>query len=172
MRFLKSFLEPKLPENLGDIHIEWEFPEFMKEEKTVSWYVMVGLILAACLIYAVLTANYLFVVILFLVSFIVVLQYFQNPRSIDVKIAEDGLIVDKKYVPYKALKSFWIIYEPPRVKYLYLEFKESFRKSYPIPLEDINPLKVREYLLRYIDEDLEKEEIETDEVISHFLSIR
>ena len=172
MLFLKSFLEPKLPDNIGEVHIEWEFPEFRKQEKSVLWYVIVGVVLAVCLIYAVVSTNYLFVVILFLSSFIIILQYFQISRNIDVKIAEDGIIIDKKFIPYKSLKGFWIIYNPPVVKYLYLDFKESFRKSYPVPLEDINPLKVREYLLKYIDENIKKEELDTDEAISHFLNIR
>lgn len=169
---IKRMFIPKLPEDIGDIHIEWDFPEFVQEVRSRAWYIGFTLVLAALLIYAIITANYLFAIILVLSVFIIVYQFFQKPRLIPVVIGEDGIILDKKFYPYKILRSFAIIYEPPLTKFLYIDFKADFKKSMPIPLEDINPIKVREYLLNYIEEDIEREEEDIDENLAHIMKIR
>lgn len=170
--YLKTLAAPQLPEDIGEVFIEWSFPEFVKQNKGKWWYIVVSAIIGLFLLYAVLTANMLFAVILVLGVFVIVFQYFQAPRPVPVIIGEDGIIVDSKFYPYKILKSFWIIYEPPQVKYLYLDFKNSVKKSLPIPLEDINPLVVREALLNFIDEDIEKEDEDFDETFARIFNIR
>jgi hypothetical protein len=169
---IKQFFTPVVPDSIGEEHVVWEFPEYVSEQKSRLWYVIVSVLLAAVLVYAVLTANYLFVVILLLSVFILIYQYFQPARKVKVVIGQDGIIIDKKFYSYKALKRFWIIYEPPYVKYLYLGFKSDLKPHYPIPLEDINPITVRDHLLNYLEEDFEKEELENNETLSRLMNIR
>jgi len=170
--YLKAVVSPQVPENVGEVHVSWTFPEFVREKRSKVWYVIVSVILGLMLTYAVLTGNYLFAVILFLAVFTVVFQYFQEARDIPVVIAEDGIIVDKQFYPYRDLKNFWLAYEPPEVKLLYLEFKSSIKGGLPIPLEDINPLEVRNALLDYLDEDLEKDEEELNETLARVFKVR
>ena len=171
-KFLMQLVSPNLPDDIGGVHIQWEFPEFVQAAKSRLWYIVVSIIVALLIVYAIMTANFLFAMILALVAFIIIYQYFQSPRQIPVVIAEDGIIVDKQFYPYKALKSFAIIYEPPVIKFLYLDFKSQFKKSLPVPLEDVNPLKVREALLSYLDENLEIDEEDSNETFSRLMNIR
>jgi hypothetical protein len=46
------------------------------------------------------------------------------------------------------------------------------KRGLPIPLEDINPMQLREVLLNYLEEDLEKDEEDFDETFSRLLNIR
>ena len=87
-------------------------------------------------------------------------------------IGQDGIIIDTQFIPYKALKSFSIVYEPPVIKLLYLDFNSSVRKSLPVPLEDVNPIKVREILLNYIEENFERKEESFDETFERVLRLR
>ncbi|MBT5338244.1 hypothetical protein HN858_04115 [Candidatus Falkowbacteria bacterium] len=171
-KFLIDLTTPKMPADIGDIHISWDFPEFVQQKRSRIWYIVFSVILALLLFYAVWTSNFLFALILLLGGFIVIFQYFQTARKIPVVVGEDGLIVDTQFFSYKVLKSFSIVYEPPTIKYLYLDFRKAVRKSLPIPLEDVNPLKVREALLNYIDEDLEREEEDFDETFERILRLR
>ena len=143
-----------------NILIDWEFPEFVKHERTKKWYIVAIIILGLCLIYAVWTKNILFAIILVLAVFISILQQFQKPHIVHAAISEDGIIVGNKLYSLDELKSFWVIYNPPLAKLLYLDFKNSFKKSLSIPLDDVDPVKVREILSQYLEEDLEREEEE------------
>ena len=171
-KFLKQLFSPQLPEDIGSVHISWSFPEYIREQKSKLWYVLVFVSLTAMIVYAIVTVNYLFAVILLLSAFTIVFQYFQATREIPVTIGEDGIIVDKSFYPYKVFAGFWLAYNPPEVKFLYLEFKNSIRKALPVPLEQMNPLEVREALLNYIQEDLEKDEEDFDETFSRMIKIR
>lgn len=171
-QFLKNLFAPDMPDDIGNSHVEWQFPEFAKEERSRAWYIAAAVILGLLLLFAVYTANFLFAIILLLSVFVIVYQFFQAPRNVPVVIGEDGIIVDKRFYPYKELKSFWIIYEPPHSKYLYLDFKSQIKKSLPVPLEDANPLAVREALLNYLIENLEEEDEHLGETLSRVLKIR
>jgi len=172
MKKLKLLLTPQLPEDIGEILLEWTFPEYAKTTRSRLWYLVGAVILGLLVLYAVLTVNYLFAVILVLAVLIILYQYFQEARHIVVKIGEDGIILDNKFYPWKILRSFWFAYEPPTIKYLYVETKKQVQRYLPIPLEDVNPLNIREILLNYIDEDLEKDEEELDDTLARILKIR
>ncbi|NQT50075.1 hypothetical protein HQ571_05250 [Candidatus Kuenenbacteria bacterium] len=169
--YLKYLASPNVPSDVGEVFVNWEFPEYTEKRRSKAWYISVSVILALLILYAVLIGNYLFAIILVLGVFTVVYQYFEAPRSVPVVLAEDGIIIDREFFPYKAIKSFWLIYEPPDVKYLYLSFHSNLKRNLPIPLENANPLKIREALLTYLDEDLEKDEEEFSEVFSRMMNI-
>jgi len=170
--FLTKLVVPQVPENIGTVHINWQFPEYVNRRKTVLWYVIVAGALAFCLIYAIATANYLFAVIMGISAFILVFQQFQAPRSIPVVLGEDGIIIDRRFYPYKTLKSFSIIYEPPQSKYLFLDFQSGVKGSMSVPLEDMNPLTVREVLLNYIEENLERDSESFHETFEKMIRMR
>jgi hypothetical protein len=172
MRKLKLLLTPQLPEDIGEVFLEWTFPEYAKSIRSRLWYLVGAAILGLLVLYAVLTVNYLFAVILVLAVLIILYQYFQEARRILVKIGEDGIILDNKFYPWKILKSFWFAYEPPTIKYLYIETNRQVQRYLPVPLEDINPLTIREILLNYLDEDLEKDDEELDDTLARILKIR
>ena len=48
---------------LGTTFVEWEVDEYPRPERSHKWYILVGGAALLCLIYAVLTANFLFAVI-------------------------------------------------------------------------------------------------------------
>jgi hypothetical protein len=169
---LIKMLTPSLPDDIGQIHVSWDFPEFVRRPRTRAWYIAFSVVLGLMLLYALFTQNYLFAIILGLGSFIIIFQYFQDSRDLPVVIGEDGMIVDKNFYTYKAIKNFAIIYEPPEVKYLYLEFNSSTSGTLSIPLNDVNPIKVREALLNYVDEDLEKDDEHFHDIFERMLRLR
>ncbi len=172
MERLKNFFTPTVPEDIGKVFLGWEFPEV--EDRQIGKLQAVGLtiLLAGVLIYAVMTSNFLFAMIIVLSVFIIIFQYFRPTAKIRIQLSEDGVLIDEKFYPYKVLQSFWMIYEPPQIKYLYLDFKNGLKKSLPIPLQDINPLKVREILQNFIPEDFEREEVEFDEIFAKMIKYR
>ncbi len=145
-------------EQYGKIHAEWDFPEFTQYDRSIFWYFWVGLIGIILLVYALWTANFLFAIIIGLTTFIIYLDHRHEPENLKFQITEDGLVIGKDFYPYKNLKKFWIIYEPPTVKNLYIDTPQILKKELSIPLGNINPITVRRALLKYLDEDLSQEE--------------
>ncbi|MFA6537479.1 MAG: hypothetical protein WCT18_03730 [Patescibacteria group bacterium] len=169
--FLADFLSPQIPSDIGEISMNWEFPEFVPKPKTKAWYAVVGALLLFFLIYAIWTANFLFAVIIFLSVFIAIFQYFEPRRMVNVVVGEDGIIVDRKFFPYRGLRSFAIVYKPPMLKYLYLDLQKGLGNNLAVPLEDVNPLDLRDVLLNYLKEDLEREDVDFKEVWSTRLNL-
>ena len=74
----------------------------------------------------------------------------------------------KKY-DFTEFKDFSIIYQPPEISTLYLEFRMPFRERLSVQLGELNPNEVRAYLLNFIAEDLEREEESLSDILSRIL---
>lgn len=140
----------------GKVLISWEFPEFIRYDKSARWYIFAAIIAALFLLYAVFTFNFLFAVIILMTVMIILMREKKEPRKIHFAITDMGIMVSRDFFPFRDIKNFSIIYEPPHVKVLYLEFKSKLRPRFSAPLEDENPNEIRKILKENIDEDLER----------------
>lgn len=145
-------------QNHGETFFSWEFPEYIKYKRTKWWYLGMGLFGGLLMIYAIVAKNFLFALIIVMVGIIIFLYEAKEPLTVKFKITEDGLELGDNFFLWKEIKNFWVIYEPPTIKNLYVDFKNIFRPRISVPLEGQDPIKIRERLLEYIDEDTEKEE--------------
>ncbi len=137
--------------------LKWEFPSFHRYERGMGWYAVSGLLAVGLFIYAIVTRNFLFSIIIILIVVTMVARDFLQPVKVQFSVHEDGITIGDRVYRFREFATFWIAFEPPEVKVLYLTFKSGFRPSYPIPLQQENPLKVRTVLQKYIREDLERE---------------
>jgi len=144
--------------NLGDIVYSWSVKEYEKFDRSRRWYVLMAIIAIALIAYAVISANYLFALIVVLFGIIISLQEMNEPVEVDFAISETGIVVGTKYFPFSELEKYWIIYNPPEVKTLYFEPKNIIKHRLSIPLLDADPLLIRSYLNQYLLEDLETEQ--------------
>ncbi|MBU2235676.1 hypothetical protein KKA01_01300 [Patescibacteria group bacterium] len=158
-------------ENVGKTILQWKFPEYEEHVRGFVWYIVTGIISISLLIYAIIVSNFLFAIIIVIVDLIILIQINRKPDRIDFKITDEGVVIGTSFTPYKNISNFWIIYNPPKVKTLYINYKATIRPDITIPLENKNPLRVREVLLQYIEEDLEKEEESNSEQIRKFLKL-
>jgi len=140
----------------GQIFFAWIFSELPQYQRSRSWYIWALIAVVALLFFSFLTSNFLFGVIVILSALIIVL-FQRNIKPVDFKIAEDGIVVNSRLYEYREIKDFFIIYQPPTVKTLYFEPKGLLSPRIPISLEDQNPVQIREVLLRYLTENLERE---------------
>lgn len=165
--------ENKPKENIdhGKLLLKWTFPEYLPHKRGKAWYFWTLAIGLALLIWSIVVSNYLFTLIIVVISLIFVLQNRRTPALLECQIKEDGLEIGRNFYAFRDLKKFYLIYRPPEVKTLYLDFKTGLRPTLPILLENQNPLKVREVLKNYLDEDLEKEEEPAADAISRSLKI-
>lgn len=153
------------------ILLSWKFPEFPIYQRGTNWYIWMGLVGGALIIYAIITANFLFAIILVLGALILFVRSHGQPRAIEFTITDMGLSVGETFYPYKEIKNFWIVYEPPEVKSLYIDLRSAFRPHLLIPLEDEDPVKIRKILLKYIVEDTDRDTEPLADQISRLLKM-
>ena|SRR3989338_9807760 len=149
----------KINENtlLGDVLHEWTIQEYEQYERGLAWYVFMILIGLGLVFYSLMTGNFLFALIVVLFAIILFLQSHQMPLQVVFQITELGVVVGSRFYPYSEFESFYIIYNPPEVKTLFLETKSIFRPLLRVPLLDRNPLEVKHSLREFLSEDAEKE---------------
>ncbi|MFH1508703.1 MAG: hypothetical protein ABIE68_00890 [bacterium] len=143
---------------IGNELLSWEANEFVQYDRDQSWYLGGGILAVLLVIYSIFTSNYLFTLIIAMIVAVVYLYTQKKPEKLKVVITEKGIVLNKEFLDYEDLEDFWILYKPPELKTLNIGRQGFWRPHYEIQLEDINPLKVREILLEYLEENVEREE--------------
>lgn len=152
---------------LDDEVITWEVPEYDKHERSRRWYLVAAAIGILLLAYAVFTKNYLFAGIIILGAAVVIMFDGKEPDKVRVGLTDEGVEIGKKFFDYDEIKNFSIVYKPKLgVKNLYFEFKNALKQRLSIPLLDRDPIFIRQKLLKYLMEDLER----TDQPLSEGLA--
>ena len=138
--------------------LSWNFPEFDSSPRTHRWYLWFGILAAVLVGLGALTDNFLFSIIVVLVSLIIFLRNWRRPGQIHFAFTPQGVHIGRNFYQMKDISEFWIAYRPPTVDTLYFEFNSVWRPTLAVPLNGNNPLQVREVLLQYLAENLEKDE--------------
>lgn len=158
--------------DVGKVVINWTVPEFEKVKRSKKWYIIAAIVILVFMGYAIYTANYLFALIIILSIAVFYLNDIQNPSRVEVAITSDGVVVGNKFYNYDGMKNFAIVYKPnENIKQLYFEFKSAIKQRLSIPLENANPLIIRENLLKYLEEDLERTDPPLSENLTHILKL-
>jgi len=143
---------------IGEVLHQWEVPEYEQHERNAGWYILMFSIGIGLVLYGILTGNFIFALIIILFAIILFLQSHQVPQLVPFKITDLGIIIGDRFYLYSELSGFYLIYQPPEVKTLYLDTKSFFRPLLRIPLLDNNPVEIRHALREFLTEDLEKDE--------------
>jgi len=141
----------------GKVLIEWPFPEYEIMQRGKAWYLVASVAVVLLLLYALVTVNFLFAVIIIMSAIILLLKEKFNPEEINFAITENGIAVDGRFYNYDLFHSFYIIYKPGEIKKVYLNFKSVLKPRLGIPLFNQDPLKVKELLNKHITENIERE---------------
>lgn len=147
------------PQVGDEMLFSWQTQEFKKYNFESSKLLLLIVVGAALLIYAFVAANYLFMVFIIMAAVVIYIFDKKEPATIDISITKRGIIIGEKMLTYEEdLKTFWVLYNPPEVKTLNFDRQQLLFPVISLQLEDENPLKIREVLLRYLPEDMKREE--------------
>ena len=137
--------------------IEWEAHEYNYYEKSLLWFLIYFIISFAILGLAVWFKNWTFVFLIILGASLIYIYALKPPRKIKMRIDARGITVEEKLYFYKDLKSFWIFYDPPHVKYLSLISKKLIVPQIKIPIGKQDPNEIRKMLLKFLPEEEHEE---------------
>lgn len=154
-------------DSLGMEIVTWETPEYHQHDRPTWWYIVYAIIAIGLVIFSLSTNNFLFAIIIVIGSFVVILHDARSPQNVLISLTTEGIIVGNRFYDYDQIRHFAIVYKPTHnLKRLYFDFKSITQHRLSLALHDTNPLFVRENLLKYLPEDLQR----TDEPLSEYLS--
>jgi len=132
---------------------EWSALEYEYHEKTSDWFWALGIITLALFLSAIFLKSFLFGFLILLAGFSLALFGARKPNNINFKIDVQGIHIGETIYPYENLKSFWVDYQPPYKKELIIESQKTFMPHINIMLGEADPVKIREYLLKFLKEE-------------------
>ena len=172
----KSYLSEMPPEKFEEdenyveikpeeVLMEWRAPEYKHYDRPKSWYISLLVLAGGLILYSLITSNYLLIIITIILAVIINSLTRKRPDSLSIAVTKRGIkINDKLYTFAEDLDSFWILYDPPELKTLSFKRQQRFMPETSIQLEKQNPLKIREFLLEYLEEEIEREEHMADQI--------
>lgn len=135
--------------------ISWEALEYEHKEKSRDWYWALGIITVSMVIIALMLGNYVFSLVLIVSGFALAVSASRKPKLVKFELEKTGLHIDGKFMPYGTLKSFWVENNLHHDGISKLIFKPRAGNAHliVIPIEDVHPEDVRDYLLDMLLEE-------------------
>jgi hypothetical protein len=166
-----SMQNQQVSQQLSEVVFSWRCHDYVKYQKNTIWYLASFLITASMVVWAIYTLNYLFAVFLVLFYLIVIMYEFKEPEVVDCIITPDGIKHGKHFFFYNSVDNFFIIYQDKGIKNLYIDFKNPLKGRVIMDLNGLDVIKIREFLLQFLKEDLEREAEPISERLRRLLRI-
>jgi hypothetical protein len=165
-------------------YLHWQVPEYRVPERSRTWYILASVFILGCIFFSLFRisewklvflsydSNFLFILILIMSAAIMYVYEKRPPEMINFELGPEGIKIGGKFYDYDDIKNFCVLYKPKQsIKQLYFEFKTSARQRLSIPLRRMDALTVRNFLIRYLDEDLERTNKPLSEQLTKLLKL-
>lgn len=154
----------------GTVLVAWETWDRVPVQRTQRWYLIAAAVGILMIVYGVLTANYLFVLVMLMFGVLMMLDDMRKPRRVYAYLTTLGVVYDEEFFPYEAIKDFSVMYQPP-AKHLYVGFVSRVQPMLSIPLEDADPSEVRDTLLQFAMENLDRNDESLTDILHRVYKI-
>ena len=152
--------------------ISWHVPEYINYERSRNWYIVAGAVAFGLLLFSFFTQDFLFAVIIIIAVLLYVLNHGHEPMMINVDLTDEGVVVGRKFYDYDEIKNFSVIYKPKQdIRNIYFEFKNGLKHRLSVPMDGMDPIVIRDFLLRYLHEDLERTDMPLSESLARLLKL-
>jgi len=165
-------------------YIKWQIPNYRKPERNKNWYIGASIFIFVALFFCFFTitswrlvflghsANFLFALIIIISAIIMIINENQPVSMLDCELGPEGFKLAGRLYEYGELKDFSLIYKPKEsLKTLYFEFNSSVKQRLSIPLRSLDPLTIRNFLLKYLKEDLDRTDPPLSEQLTKLLKL-
>ena len=139
--------------------LRWEAPEFEYKEKSHDWYWILGIIAVIGALIAVLLKDSLFAVFIVIGAFVMAIFASKHPDLLRIELNRRGMIIGGTYYPYKSLETFWVEDEIEGKERLFVTPNGTLSLQIVVPIQNIDPELVRDFLLDYVEEEEQGESL-------------
>jgi uncharacterized membrane protein YobD (UPF0266 family) len=154
--------QKEIQKTYGKILKNWSFSSKFTEKSSIYVKIIAILILGTSFVYSIISKNYLFSMIIFLVIFI---YYFESKNKSkekteikeDFYIVEDGILINDEFINWGNIREFYIIYDPEeKIKKVYFKLQNILTPRIFVNIEEEDPNEIRNILSEYLEENLER----------------
>lgn len=139
--------------------IVWEAFEYDHTPKSADWYWAVGIIAVSITLISILLGNIIFAIVVVVSTFALIVASRRHPHLVTFELNKTGVFIGPDLKPYGTLRSFWV----EDNSHLDLQSKLFFKPKSKtgqlivIPIEEVDPVEVRDFLLHnLLEEKLEE----------------
>jgi hypothetical protein len=165
----ETIIDPNI--NRDKVLLEWKTPEFIPLERGPVWYSAASVIVVSLVVYAIFTDSATMAIVFILLAGMFFMTHKKRPRIVDVRITKLGVFYDKTFYHYTIINAFWIVYNPPFVRVLYLRLGGKTYRLVKIELNDQDPTEVRRLLSKELPE-VEGMEEHTFDMLTRLLRLQ
>jgi hypothetical protein len=135
--------------------LSWEALEYEHKEKGRDWYWAIGIITFSTAVIAAMLGNYVFSLVLIVSGFALGVASSRKPKIVSFELKKTGISIEGKFMPYGSIKSFWVENNIHHDGISKLIFKPRHGNAHliVIPIEDVHPEDVRDYLIDMLLEE-------------------
>ena len=136
--------------------ISWKAYEYIHEPKSADWYWALGVISLAIAGASIIFGNYIFAILVIIGAIsLAVHAYHHEPKLVTFTLNEKGVKIDHIFYSYKTLESFDIETHETEIgtfAKIFIKSKKTLMPLIVIPIAEVHPEDVREYLSIFLEE--------------------
>lgn len=138
--------------------LRWSAYEHEHVERGSDWYWALGIAAASLSVISILFANFLFAVLIILAAFTIALSARTPPERVEFEISEKGIRTGNVLHRYDEVISFWVDDEKAE-PVLLVDTVKFMSPNLIIPLANVDPGDIRNYLREFAEEKRMKEPV-------------
>lgn len=144
------------PPEQDEILLQWQAPATPEHERSKRWYVIGGSILLIVAIYSLFAGSWPLSIVCVLIGVVYYLLRDHTPHTQQVRIIEQGVFVDERFVRWEDLAGFWVM-ESGHYNMLHL-LKKGTRADIAVQTGSADITTMRTIIAQFIPEETEKKE--------------
>lgn len=147
--------------------LHWEASEFEYKEKSSDWYWILGIVAVVGALISVFLNNVLFAIFILLGAFLMAMFASKHPEIIQIKLNYRGILVNETLYPYRSINSFWVEDFREGKEKLLITPRATFALQVVLPIRNIDPDLIREFMATYCQEEEQRETI-AERIMEYF----
>jgi len=133
--------------------ISWRAMEHHTHKKGADWYWALGIIAVGGAATSIIFGNALFAILILVGAVALGLNAARAAREIEFELNPKGLIVDEAFYPFASLEAFWVEDDGVSDPMLFLKSERALMPQIVVPLGDVSPEEVHEFLSEFLEEE-------------------
>ncbi|MFA5134152.1 MAG: hypothetical protein WC459_05115 [Patescibacteria group bacterium] len=137
--------------------LKWQIPEYPQYHRGKLWYLCAALIGVLLMIYAIISGNFLFTIIIIISVLISLISSWRDPKMIDFKLTEDGVIIDGLFYSWDKFQGYWMV-KNEEVNNLGLDLKNWLKTDLYVPVNGVSLEAVEKFVSKFLKKNLDRKE--------------
>lgn len=144
---------------VSPLSVRWSAYEHEHVERGSDWYWALGIASVSLAITSILFGNVLFAILIVIAAITLGIISRHPPPLVEFELSDRGILIGHTMHRYEEIISFWVDDERPEGPILLIDTTKFMSPNLIIPIEDVEPEVVRDFLRERVNEVRMKEPV-------------